>query len=301
MSSTADLILERRRTRRRLSFWRFLAIAAVVVAVIAMVPRDVVQTGDHIARISIDGVILDDPQRDAILADLAEREDVDAVIVSISSPGGTVVASEAVYLNLRRIAETKPIVSVMREYAASGGYITAIAADHIVARGNTMTGSIGVLAEIPNFAGLLDTIGIDVTRVKSAPLKAEPSITEAPSPEALAAQEALIADMFAWFRGLVSERRDLDGGALDAVTDGRAFTGRQALALSLVDTLGGERDAVDWLVETHGVDPDLQIVDYWPKPKDRFLAATLDAARLGVMAESLLIDAGIPRLLAIMR
>jgi protease-4 len=149
----------------------------------------------------------------------------------------------------------------MDEYAASGGYIAALAGERIVARGNTLTGSIGVVMEAPNVAGLLDKLGVEVTRIKSGPLKAEPSLTTSPSPEALRAQEALIADTFAWFRGLVAERRALDGAALERVTDGRAFTGRQAVELGLVDELGDEETALAWLREAHGIDADLAVVE----------------------------------------
>lgn len=268
MTATADMILERRRARRALTFWRIVAIVAVVIAVIAFLPRGGGEKGDHIATIPIEGVILDDPDRDRALARLARDDAVKAVIVRINSPGGTVAASEAIYEGIREIADKKPVVAVMNEYAASGGYVSAIAADHIVARGNTLTGSIGVVAEIPNVSGLMEMIGIDVTRVKSAPLKAEPSITEAPSPAALAAQEALIDDMFQWFSGLVSERRDLTGTALDAVTDGRAFTGRQALELGLVDALGDARTARTWLEETHEIDDSLPEIDRDWRRKD---------------------------------
>ena len=132
------------------------------------------------ARIRVDGMIFDDQLRDETLRQLAKSERIKGVIVHINSPGGTVAGSEALYESLRKVAALKPVVAVMSEAAASGGYITAIAADHIVARGNTLTGSIGVIAEIPNIVGLMEMLGVDVTRVKSAPLKAEPSLTTRP-------------------------------------------------------------------------------------------------------------------------
>ena len=221
MSATADLILERRRVRRRLAFWRIIAIVAVVVAIIAMIPRAVAPLGgEHLARIRIVGMIFDDPLRDETLRQLAESGRVRGVIVHINSPGGTIAGSEALYESLRKVAASKPVVAVMSEAAASGGYITALAADHIVARGNTLTGSIGVIAEIPNIAGLLEMLGVGVTRVKSAPLKGEPSITTAPDEFALSAERALIEDAYGWFKGLVSERRGIEGIALNYSLDG---------------------------------------------------------------------------------
>jgi protease-4 len=260
VAATADMIMERRRIRRRLAFWRIVAIVAIVAAAIGFLPRSAT-FGEHIARVNIDGLILDDSDRDRGLQEIADDRDARALIVHVNSPGGTVAASEAVYLALRKVAEQKPVVAVMDEYAASGGYIAALAGERIVARGNTLTGSIGVVMEAPNLEGLLDKLGVEVTRIKSGPLKAEPSLTESPSPEALRAQEALIADTFAWFRELVSERRNLDDAALERVTDGRAFTGRQAIELGLVDALGDEETALAWLSETHGIDRDLSVVE----------------------------------------
>lgn len=255
------MILERRRVRRRLAFWRILAIVAVVVAVISFLPGSDDAGGDHIARITIDGVILDDRERDREILDVAEDDGAKALLLRVNSPGGTVVASEAIYDAVRKVAIEKPVVVVMDELAASGGYVAALAGERIFARGNTLTGSIGVVMEAPNVAGLLDKLGVGVTRIKSAPLKAEPSLATVPSPEALRAQESLIADTFGWFRDLVAERRDLQGPALARVTDGRAFTGRQALELGLVDALGDEDAALDWLAATHGLDRDIAVVD----------------------------------------
>lgn len=261
MTATADMILERRRVRRRLAFWRIVAIVAVVVAVISFLPKVGPGAGDHVARITIEGMILDEPKREEAILSVAEDDAVRALLVRIDSPGGTVVASENIYRALRRVAEKKPVVAVMDEVAASGGYVAALGSDRIFASGNTLTGSIGVVMEAPNVAGLLEKVGVGVTRIKSGPLKAEPSLTELPSPEAIRAQEVLIADTFAWFRDLVSDRRGLEGQRLARVTDGRAFTGRQALELGLVDALGDERAARDWLAEAHGIGRELEALD----------------------------------------
>ncbi len=300
MAATADMIIERRRIRRRLAFWRILAIVAIVAAVIGFLPRGST-LGQHVARVDIDGIILDDADRERALLAIADDDRAQALIVHVNSPGGTVVASESIYLALRKVAAKKPVVTVMDEYAASGGYVTALAGEHIIARGNTLTGSIGVVMEAPNIAGLLDKIGVEVMRVKSAPLKAEPSLTTPPSPEALRVQEELIADTFGWFRGLVAERRNLEGAALERVTDGRAFTGRQALELGLVDELGDEETALAWLRDTHGIDGSLGVVERswddgalpWP-----FSALDEGAAALGRLQQ---LAATAPRLYALIQ
>jgi len=302
MSATVDLILERRRIRRRLAFWRIVAIIAVVAAIIALIPRAVGPiSGEHLARIRIGGIIFDDPARDAALRRLAESRRVKGVIVHINSPGGTVAGSEALYEGLRKVAARKPVVAVMSEAAASGGYITALATDYIVARGNTLTGSIGVVAEIPNIAGLLEMIGIDVIRVKSAPLKAEPNFTTRPDAAALSAERALIEDSYAWFKELVSERRGLSGIALDEVSDGRVFTGRQAVDLGLIDAIGDEDTARDWLAANRDLPADLDAVDYdWNDSPLPWPVALLEESLAGFMSSRPVVSAG-PRLYAIIQ
>src|SRR5436189_4750610 len=129
----------------------------------------------------------------------------------------------------------KPIVVVLECLAASGGYITASAADHIVARQGSLVGSIGVLFQFPNFTDLMKTVGIKVEEIKSSPLKAAPNGFEPTSPEARAAIDALVKDSYAWFRGLVKERRGMDDAQIEKVADGRVSTGRQAVELKLID------------------------------------------------------------------
>ena len=247
MTATADMIIERRKIRRSRAFWRIAAVVAVVIAIIAVLPRFSTDSGPYIARVAINDVIFHDSRREEAILKLAKNDDVKAVIIAIDSPGGTLVGSEALYQAFRTIAEKKPVVAVMQEYAASGGYITALAADYIVARRNTLTGSIGVVMQAPNIAGLLKKLGVEVNQVKSAPLKAEPSITTPLSPGALKAQQAIIDDAFGWFKGLVEKRRGITGEALASASDGRAFTGRQALDKKLVDKIGSVKDARKWL------------------------------------------------------
>lgn len=262
MTSSADMIIERRRIRRSLTVWRVIAIVAIVVAVIAFATRFSSTAAPHIARISLSGVIFHEPDREKLILDLVNNDDAKALILMIDSPGGTLVGSEAIYDAVRKVAETKPVVAVMSELAASGGYLAALGADHIVARRNTLTGSIGVVMETPNVEGLLEMLGVEVTRLKSAPLKAEPSYTTKPTEEALAATQVLIDDGFAWFRGLVADRRGLEGSALDRVADGRVFTGGQAIDLGLIDALGDQQTAVDWLQTERGLDADLKVRDH---------------------------------------
>lgn len=268
MPLTSEQIVDRRRLQRRVTFWRAAAFAALIVAVAvagwrlsgqgaasALVP--------HIARISIDGVITGDRETIKLLHDV-ETSNAKAAIISIESPGGTTTGAERLYDAIRRVGAKMPTVAVVRGLAASGGYIAAIGADHIVAQGNSLVGSIGVLFQFPNVAKALDTIGVKVETIKSSPLKASPNGFEPTTPQAEAAIAALVADSYTWFKDLVKERRKLDDAGLAAVSDGRVFTGRQGLPLHLVDSLGEEREAIRYLETTRGVPRGLHVVD-WKK------------------------------------
>jgi protease-4 len=293
MSLDADYIVDRRRMRRKLTFWRIFAVALAALAVIGTAwalrsPNGFGTTpGPYIARIKIDGLIRSDRDRVDALERLG-RSSARAVIVQINSPGGTTGGSEQLYDALKQLKDQKPMVVVIDGLAASGGYIAAMASDHIVAQSSALVGSIGVLFQYPDVSALLKTLGVKVEEIKSTPLKAAPSLFEPTSPEARAAIEAIVMDSYDWFRGLVRDNRKLDGADLARVVDGRVFTGRQAIDLKLIDELGDEKQALAWLAKEKGVDPKTRVRNYDLEPRFSDLpflhvaaAATLDAVGLG--------------------
>lgn len=295
MSLDSDVIVDRRRMRRKLTFWRVAAVLVAIVAVVgvgAIVSRSgtALSTAGSIARIHIDGLIQSDNDRVEALERL-EKSSAAAVVVHINSPGGTTAGSEQLYDALVRLKAKKPMVVVVEGLAASGAYIAALASDHIVAQQTSLVGSIGVLFQFPNFTGLMKTVGVQLEEVKSSPLKAAPNGFEPTSPEARAALDSLVKDSYAWFRGLVQTRRGMDDALLDKVADGRVFTGHQAVDLKLIDQLGDEKTAVAWLVSEKKVKNDLPVREFKLQPKFgdfTFLRAatsiTLDALGLGAMA-----------------
>ena len=299
MSLDSDVIVDRRRIRRKLTFWRLIAalvaIGAIVTVGLLATPdaRSTFTTSGSIARVHIDGLIRSDADRVEALERL-ENSRAAAVVVHINSPGGTTAGSEQLYDALVRLKAKKPLAVVIEGLAASGGYITAIAADHIVAQQTSLVGSIGVLFQIPNFTDLLKTIGVKVEEVKSSPLKAAPNGYEPTTPEARAALDSLVKDSYAWFRSLVKERRGMDDALLEKVSDGRVFTGHQAIDLKLIDQLGDEKTAVAWLVAQKGVKSGLPVHEYKLVPRFgdlTFLRAaasiTLDALGLSSLARQI--------------
>jgi protease-4 len=297
MSLDADSIVDRRRMRRKLTFWRVLAVVVVVIAIAgaaALVGNRTGIAGAYIARVTIQGLIRDDQERVQQLDRLSRAASVRAVVVHVDSPGGTTAGSEQLYDSLQRLKEKKPLVIVVDGLAASGGYIAALAGDHIVAKQTSLVGSIGVLFQYPNVGDLLSKIGVKVETIKSSPLKASPDGFEPTSPEARAAIESIIKDSYAWFRGLVQDRRHLDGSELQTVADGRVFTGHQAVPLKLVDEIGDERTGIAWLAKEKNIDAKLPVRDY--HLHDRFsdlpflhaaAAVTLKAAGLGTLAQAI--------------
>jgi protease-4 len=299
MSLDADLIVDRRRMRRKLAFWRVLAIAVIVLAVAGAVVLSSRRAGifgvtPYIARVTISGLIRGDQERVEALDKLAQSSLARAVIVHVDSPGGTTAGSEQLFNSLSRLRDKKPLVIVVDSMAASGGYITAIAGDHIVAQQTSLVGSIGVLFQYPNFADLLGKIGVKVESVKSTPLKAAPDGFEPTSPEATAALNSIIQDSYSWFKGLVQDRRHLTDAELATASDGRVFTGHQAIGLKLIDELGDERTALAWLGKEKNVDAKLPVRDYELQSRLGDLpflhaaaVALLDAAGLNALARQL--------------
>jgi protease-4 len=271
MSIESDVIVDRRRLRSKLTFWRVASAVITIAAVVAVgtyatpLGRKLAGAG-AIQRVNIEGLIRSDQNRVEALERLG-KSNAPAVIVHINSPGGTTAGSEQLYDALMRLKAKKPMVVVVDGLCASGGYIAALASDHIVAQQTALVGSIGVLFQYPNFTDLLKTVGVKVEEVKSSPLKAAPNGYEPTSPEARAALDALVKDSYAWFRGLVQTRRGMDAAQLEKVADGRVFTGRQAVDLKLIDQLGNEKSAVAWLVSAKNVKPDLPVQDFKLSPR----------------------------------
>lgn len=254
-----------KKSRRR---WRWIAIAAIAALAIGIIASSNYEAprGPHVAELAVQGLITGDERQLKLIRDLRDEDDVKALIVRIDSPGGTTVGSEALYEELRAFGAKKPIVAVMDSVAASGGYITALAADRIYARGNTITGSIGVIFSYPDVSKLLDTVGVKMEEVKSGELKAEPSGYK-PTPEkARIVMQEMVADGFGWFKDIVGERRKLGKTAVDRLSDGRVYSGRQALKEKLIDEIGTNLEARKWLAANKAIDENLETIPREPPP-----------------------------------
>ncbi|MDH5187480.1 MAG: signal peptide peptidase SppA [Rhodospirillaceae bacterium] len=292
-----DDLIERRRLRRSLTVWR--AVGAVLVSAILVIflarsddgAGSSIISPDHVARVYVGGIIISDRWRADLLDELKNDDGVKAVMVMIDSPGGTVVGGEELFLGLKELAETKPVVAVMGSTATSAAYMTALGTDYLIAREGSVTGSIGVLMETADFTAMLEKLGIKPEIIKSSPLKAQPNPLETITPEARMAMKDVILDMFSMFTDMVASRRHMTPEQVSQIADGRIFTGRQALKNGLIDAIGGEKEARAWLAENREIPLEIPAKDAKPDyPKEQWYQKIMGLAGKTLFSERLKLD-----------
>lgn len=279
MSLSADQLADRSRLKRDMKRWRMLALLFLVGGLLfalrdqaSMLPS----AKGYIARVAIEGFIGDDTKREEMLADIAEDKAVKAVLVRFDSPGGTALGGEELYRSLLEISNKKPVVAVMRTACTSACYMAALGTSHLMARESSITGSIGVLLEMAEVTELAKKLGIEPISVKSGTLKASPSPFEKFDETQRAYIQGVVDDSFRQFLALVTSRRTLDATTIALIKDGRIFTGAQAKPLKLIDDIGGEKEALAWLEETHKIAADLPIEDVEPRKEMEGLLGTIE-------------------------
>ncbi|MEZ5850573.1 MAG: signal peptide peptidase SppA [Hyphomicrobiaceae bacterium] len=284
MTLETEVLMDRRRLRRSVSFWRILT---VVAAALVLVVLGLKANGDgallgerkQIARVTIEGLITENREQLQLLDRLAKAKHVPAVLLFINSPGGTTTGGEALYEGIRRLSAQKPVIAQFGTVAASAAYICGLATDHIVARGNTITGSVGVIFQWAELTELLGKVGVKMHEIKSGPLKANPSPFQPLDPAGRETAEKMVKESMVWFRGLVAERRKIDTAGVPGLEQGRVYSGREALTHKLIDEIGGEREAVSWLERERKIEKGLKVVDWKPK-KDS------DWSKLGLLGKA---------------
>jgi protease-4 len=288
MSYDPDALLDRRRLKRRLRLWQGVTILALVATVlVALHSQDALIRGDRIARIHVEGVIVQDDARNQILREIARDENIRGLVVHIDSPGGTVVGGEDLYNGLRAVAAEKPVAAVMGTVATSAAYMAAVAADRVWAREGTITGSIGVILQSANVVELLNRIGVEPVTIKSSDLKGVPSPVEPLTDEARAATRDVVLDLYEFFVGIVTARRPLPAETVRQLADGRVFSGGQAVSNRLVDAIGQESNAVDWMVSDMNLPAGLPVETIEDRAEDESLLEEL----VGLSGKSLFSNA----------
>jgi protease-4 len=223
---------------------------------------------DQIALVRIEGVIMDADEPVEQLRTFAENPAIKAILIRIDSPGGAVVPSQEIYDEVKKIraAGKQKVVVSMGTVAASGGYYIASASDRIIANPGSLTGSIGVIMELPNVEGLMKKIGVESTVIKSGAHKDLISPFRKMGEEERQILQRVMDDVHDQFIQAVSDGRKLEKAAVTALADGQVFTGRQAKAKGLVDELGSFEDAIALTGKLAGIVGRPTVVE----PKRRF-------------------------------
>lgn len=221
--------------------------------------------GNRIAVIPIRGIISDSKSVVEQLKKYGKDNRVKAIILRIDSPGGGTAASQEIYREVQRTVSKKKVVVSMGNVAASGGYYVALAADKIVANPATLTGSIGVILDVPNFKELLKKIGVSRETVKSGPYKDIGSPVREMTPEERRLLQGVIDNVYQQFVAVVVKGRKLSREQVERIADGRIFTGEQAKRLGLIDELGSFEDAVDLTKKMVGLSGEVKLI--YPEKK----------------------------------
>ncbi|MFY9590123.1 signal peptide peptidase SppA [Rickettsia endosymbiont of Halotydeus destructor] len=272
MNISPDYLIERRQKKKQLLIWKLIAVVLIIVLVSVIGKKFILQdklpmNQEYIASILIEGIILEDAKRDKKLKEIIDDKQIKALIVNINSPGGTVVGSEKIYNILRKISEKKPVAIVMGTMAASGGYLISLGGDYIVSHNGTITGSIGVILQTAEVTDLAEKLGIKFTNFKSGELKAAPNPTEKVTEIVRLAIMENIYDNYDYFIELVALRRKIPIAEVKKIADGRIYSGRQALKLNLIDSIGSEDTALKWLYEIKKINSRLVVKEFKLKPK----------------------------------
>jgi protease-4 len=198
---------------------------------------------EKIGVIDLTGVISDATDFLRQLRELQKRDDLRAIVVRVDSPGGSVAPSQEIFQGLRRASKVKPVVCSMGNVAASGGFWSALGADWIFALPGSITGSIGVITELPDLRGIADMVHFKMRVFKSGPLKDVGNPLREMTQDDVDLFTNLINDIYTQFVTVVAERRKMDVEAVKKIADGRVLTGHAALEAGLIDELGGLEDA----------------------------------------------------------
>ncbi len=220
---------------------------------------------DAIAVVTVKGEIDDAQETVRRLERIARTDAIRAVVLRVDSPGGAVAPSQEIYDAVQRLHGKKPIIASLGNVAASGGYYIASACDAIVASPGTLTGSIGVIMQVPNLTELLKKVGLEGVTIKAGKFKDIGSPTRPMTDEEKRYLEALLANVHDQFIGAVAKGRNLPVDDVRKIADGRIYSGQQALDIHLVDKLGGLREAVDLAAERAGITGEPQRIEFEEK------------------------------------
>ncbi len=273
-----DSLVERSKLKSQVTLWRALTFIVIILTIFFVYlvdkkweEKENKGKGPYIARVDVDGIIMEDQERVDIIDEIANNDDIKGVIVHINSPGGTAVGGEQLYGALKDLSAKKPVVAVMDSLAASAAYLISLGCGHVFTHQGTITGSIGVIMEIPNLHDSAEKLGVKVDYIRTSPIKGSPTLFEPKNEKAYQNLDNMMQDFYTYFVKVVAENRKLPLDEAYKLSDGRVFSGKAAVDNKLVDEIGGEKEAYQWLVNTQSVPKDIKVREVkLKKPKKPF-------------------------------
>ena len=254
MAFSSDALLERLKLKRQLRFWRVVCVLGITILLLLLIERssEFSNVGSsYVARINIEGIITDNPNLIQAIERVENDDNAKALLVYLDTPGGTPAGGEAIHNALRHVAKKKPVVALMGSTCASAGYMIAVSAERIYAYNGTLTGSIGVVLQSVELTKLAENLGVTPVLIKSSELKATPNPLEKLTENQENAARVILMDFYDIFVDMVAQGRSMPKENVLPLADGRVFTGRQAVENGLVDAIGGQREALQWLHKSH--------------------------------------------------
>lgn len=276
------------RKRHPLIFWAGLILGVIILANLVssfFEDNEAALSEPSLALVQVEGPIIDSSTTVGWIDKLLASPQIKGILVRVNSPGGGAAASQEIYMALKRAASKIPVCVSMGPTAASGGLMVSMAGQRIFAGPSTLTGSIGVRMDVPQFQELMGKIGIGQETLVSGPYKNTPSYTHAMTPADKEYLQGLVENMYSQFVNIVAQNRKMAPEKVAPIANGKIYTGEQALALGLVDELGSQYEAHAWLAKTANVPQERKLV-LKPDKKQRLMDLVIDHAK-GAIQECL--------------
>lgn len=278
------LMLKLDRARKRWRFWFFVLFLVTLVGILGSevdnATKQAKELNSYIAKVKVEGIILDNEYRAEKLKEIAENENIKAVLLEIDSPGGAMVPGIELLEQLKEIAASKPLVVQMKSTAASAGFLISLAGDYVVANKATLTGSIGVLMPLVDATDFAEKIGVKSAEIASGDLKSMTSPFTQRSQKANEYLQTTVNDLQQIFMNEVVTKRNIVPEVKDLIADGRFLIGQQAYEYNLVDALGGQKEALDYLYTQKDISKELIVKEVSLKKPEKISIQDIIAEQL---------------------
>ncbi len=248
------------KTKKTCLFITLFFVVLIFISIIFTLLQKEVSIGDKIALVRVEGPILEAKSVVDELKGHVKNRSIKAIVLRVNSPGGGVVPSQEIYGEVRKAAAAKKVIVSMGSLAASGGYYISAPATRIIANPGTITGSIGVIMEVPNIKELMSKLGIKAEVIKSGKHKDIASVFRGIGKEEKEILQGVMDDVHEQFIGAVAEGRRMPVEDVRKIADGRIFSGKQALKAGLVDELGDLEFAIKTAAKMAGIKGEPEVV-----------------------------------------